>query len=82
MIQFYAHERADDCDVTRDHDMLLFQWGTYGWGQGEKFEIDVVHQVVLPDESDDDALCREERPERVFDVARAHGCHSSSSAET
>jgi hypothetical protein len=56
MIRFYALERADDCDVTRDEDMLLFQWGTYDWGRGENFEIDVVRQVVLPDESDDDAI--------------------------
>lgn len=56
MIRFYAQERANDCDVTRDEDMLLFQWGSYDWGQGEKFEIDVVRQVVLPDESDDEAI--------------------------
>jgi hypothetical protein len=56
MTRFYVRERADDCDVTRDEDMLLFQWGSYDWGQGENFEIDIVRQVVLPDESDDDAI--------------------------
>jgi hypothetical protein len=36
--------------------MLLFQWGTYDWGSGKHFEVDVTRQVIFPDEADDDAL--------------------------
>ena len=37
MMTFYKSERADDCDIDSDGDMLLFQWGTYDWGDGEHF---------------------------------------------
>ncbi len=26
--------------------MLLFQWGTYDWGEGEHFEVDMVRQFA------------------------------------
>jgi len=53
MLDFYAQERADGCDAACDQDMLLFQWGTYDWGHGAHFELDVTRQVILPDEIDD-----------------------------
>jgi hypothetical protein len=56
LIDFYANVRADGCDLDADQDMLLFQWGTYDWGEGEHFEIDLVRQVMMPDEEDDDAI--------------------------
>ena len=56
MIEFYAEERANGCDPARNQDMLLFQWGTYDWGHGRRFELDIVRQVIVPDESDDDAI--------------------------
>jgi hypothetical protein len=56
MIDFYCRVRADGCDMVADRDMLLFQWGTYDWGEGKRFEIDLVRQVILVDEMDDDAI--------------------------
>lgn len=56
LIDFYANIRADGCEPDADQDMLLFQWGTYDWGDGEHFEIDLVRQVIVPDEEDDDAI--------------------------
>lgn len=47
LIDFYANVRADGCDPEADEDMLLFQWGTYDWGEGERFEIDLVRQVMV-----------------------------------
>ncbi|WP_050470663.1 hypothetical protein [Herbaspirillum chlorophenolicum] len=32
-------------------DMLLFQWGTYDWGMGKAFEIDLTRQTI--DDLDD-----------------------------
>ena len=29
--------------------MLLFQWGTYDWGQGEHFELDLTRQLTWID---------------------------------
>lgn len=55
-MRFYADLRADGCDVSADGDMLLFQWGTYDWGEGKHFEVDMTRQVILPDAVDDDAL--------------------------
>lgn len=56
MIEFYSTARADGCDPGADQDMLLFQWGTYDWGDGEWFEIELARQVMIPDEEDDDAI--------------------------
>ena len=56
MLSFYQDRRVDGCDPTSDGDMLLFQWGTYDWGEGERFELDLTRQVILPDEEDDDAI--------------------------
>ena len=56
LIDFYANVRADRCDPDADQDMLLFQWGTHNWGEGEHFEIDLVRQVMLPEEEDDEAI--------------------------
>ena len=44
--RFYAHRRAEGVDLTRDGDQLLFQWGTYDWGEGHRFEIDLCRQLV------------------------------------
>jgi hypothetical protein len=46
MLDFYREERARGCDVARDEDMLLFQWGTYDWGEGELFEFDLTRQLI------------------------------------
>jgi hypothetical protein len=56
MLRFYAKERAEGCDTAEDADMLLFQWGTYDWGPGTNFEVDIVRQVILPDQVDDDVI--------------------------
>ena len=56
MLRFYQARRADGCDFAEDADMLLFQWGTYDWGSGDHFELDLTRQLILPDEDDDDAI--------------------------
>jgi hypothetical protein len=54
MLEFYRTERADDCSLDDDGDMLLFQWGTYDWGQGPEFELDITRQLIRGDGEDDD----------------------------
>ena len=47
MLSFYRHERADDCSFDDDADMLLFQWGTYDWGDGEFFDFNITRQLIF-----------------------------------
>ena len=49
MADFYSGIRAEDCNLEEDGDMLLFQWGTYDWGQDELFEYDITRQFILPE---------------------------------
>jgi hypothetical protein len=53
MLAFYRDVRMDEC-VLEDHgDMLLFQWGTYDWGEGLRFEVDVVRQFLVHEGEED-----------------------------
>jgi hypothetical protein len=54
MLAFYKEVRADDVDLDADGDMLLFQWGTYDWGSGEMFEVDITRQLIRGSGEDDD----------------------------
>jgi hypothetical protein len=46
MLAFYAAVRVVDCDLDCDGDMLLFQWGTFDWGAGCRFEVDITRQFI------------------------------------
>ena len=35
--------------MGEDQDMLLYQYGIYDWGQGEKFELDLTRQFMSSD---------------------------------
>src|SRR5207244_1166742 len=53
MLAYYAEERADGCDLARDGDMLLFQWGTYEWwGQRPAFEVNITRQLIVADDEE------------------------------
>ncbi len=54
VLSFYRDVRADQCEVGANQDMLLFQWGTYDWGEGEHFELDLTRQFVFGDGEDED----------------------------
>jgi hypothetical protein len=53
MLNFYREERVEGCNVEADGDMLLYQWGTYDWGEGESFELDITSQLIVGDGEDD-----------------------------
>src|SRR5262249_38857115 len=43
MFAFYHDVRPVDClPVDSDGDMLLYQWGTYDWGQGKYFNLNLT----------------------------------------
>ncbi len=55
MLAFYREVAVEGCS-DEDGDMLLFQWGTYDWGKGKAFELDITRQFIdmHPDYGDDD----------------------------
>jgi hypothetical protein len=57
MLDFYREARAEDVDVDSNGDMLLFQWGVYGWGGAPaRFEYDITRQFIVEGLVDDDAI--------------------------
>ncbi|MGA7990942.1 MAG: hypothetical protein WCC53_05870 [Thermoanaerobaculia bacterium] len=50
---FYRDVRAEDVARLPDKDMLLYQWGTYDWGEGAHFELDLTRQLILGSGEDD-----------------------------
>jgi hypothetical protein len=53
---WYESVRAEDVvGLDEDGDMLLFQWGTYDWGEGPFFIYDLTRQLILEGSADDDA---------------------------
>ncbi len=54
MIEWYATERVDEANMQADGDMLLFQWGTYDWGDGPSFQYDITRQLIDENDPDDD----------------------------
>ncbi len=54
MLDFYRDERVEDCRIEDDGDMLLYQWGTYDWGQGRWFDLNITRQFIPQGGEDDD----------------------------
>ena len=54
MLAYYAEERAEGCHFEGDRDMLLFQWGTYDWGKGPAFEVDITRQLIRTDTKEEE----------------------------
>jgi hypothetical protein len=55
MLAFYDEVATVGCGGP-DGDMLMFQWGTYDWGAGRHFELNVTRQFIEEDAQDDDAI--------------------------
>jgi len=54
MCSFYKDVRCDDVALDRDGHMLLFQWGTYDWGKGKHFKVDITRQLIRGGGDDED----------------------------
>lgn len=54
VLSFYREVRAGGCDPAAGQDMLLFQWGTYDWGEGQHFEFDITRQFIFNGGEDED----------------------------
>jgi hypothetical protein len=53
-VDFYKAQRLDDVVVGMD--WLWFQYGTYDWGTGPSFQLDLTRQFILEGETEDDAI--------------------------
>jgi hypothetical protein len=56
MLAFYSDERVEGCRFESDADMLLYEWGTYDWGQGESFELSITRQLIHDGTSEDEDI--------------------------
>ncbi len=55
MLDFFQTVRAEGCEAEH-RDMLLYQWGTYDWGKGRHFEIDITRQVIMGEDAEDEDI--------------------------
>lgn len=53
---FYRDVRPERIEKDLDGDMLLFQWGTYDWGKGRYFNLDLTRQFILEGTEDDEGI--------------------------
>lgn len=53
-LSFYRAEQSDVQAVKAD--TLLYQWGTYDWGKGEFFNIDISRQFILDEIGEDESI--------------------------
>jgi hypothetical protein len=51
MLDFFRTQRFE----FNGMDWLLFQYGTYDWGEGRYFELDITRQLAVDQDWDDDA---------------------------
>lgn len=58
IIDYYTDIEFPELDRAEDADMLLFQYGTYDWGDGPFFEVDFTRQFYqfFPDAEDHEIL--------------------------
>jgi hypothetical protein len=50
-LSFYVETPAEGLASDEDSDALLFQYGCYDWGEGERFEFDLTRQFVDADKT-------------------------------
>jgi len=83
ILEFYKQIRADNCPITEDGDMLLYQWGTYNWGDGTYFQWDITRQFIETGFEGDDgmsqlSLCFYFYPSEEFKELKWGNCWCSS----
>ncbi len=56
MFDYYAEVRVNGCDPGNDEDLLLLDWGSYDWGSGRAYEVDLSRQVMVPGGGEEDVI--------------------------
>lgn len=55
-LAFFQKVPASGLSQVRESDMLLFQWGVFNWGQGERFQLDITRQFIESESMGDDGM--------------------------
>jgi hypothetical protein len=55
-IQSMLEFRTSVACAACSEDLLVYQWGTYDWGNGRYFEINITRQFIESGLEDDDAI--------------------------
>ena len=84
MLDFYRLIQIEDIPLEESAgDMLLYQWGTYDWGQGRFFQCDITRQFIIADSEGDDGFRQLSftcffQPSPTFDALKSGNrwCHS------
>jgi hypothetical protein len=45
-LSYFQHIQFETVGEENDGDMLLYEYGTYDWGQGEQFQIGLTRQLI------------------------------------
>jgi hypothetical protein len=58
LFDFYRDKRPNGrvFEQHEDADMLLFQWGTYDWGTGERFAFNLTRQLIVCEDAEDEDI--------------------------
>lgn len=57
MLDFFRQVHIDDVALEDGGaDMLLYQWGTYDWGQGRFFQCDLTRQFIVAGSDGDEGF--------------------------
>ncbi|MES2288005.1 MAG: hypothetical protein V4547_20120 [Bacteroidota bacterium] len=56
--KFYESIKFDGLTNRLEADMLLVQWGTFDWGEGENFEFNLTRQFIISHSVDDEEICQ------------------------
>jgi hypothetical protein len=82
MLAFRARTRCAGCSDDR----LLYQWGSYDWGDGKHFELNITRQFVEAELEDDDAISQlslryKYEPSTELDALGASNCWEDQAPE-
>lgn len=52
LVNYYKDIRVAGCEIDLEQDMLLYQWGTYDWGEGLWFEFEITRQITVEEKDE------------------------------
>lgn len=54
VLAYFQEVQFESADIENDGDMMLFEYGTYDWGQGKFFQIGLTRQLIEMHEDDEE----------------------------
>jgi hypothetical protein len=56
MLGFYRDVRCEDVDLEDNGDMLLYQYGTYGFSRPKTFQFNLTRQFSVEESNEDEGI--------------------------